>query len=332
MRDKGAMMRTYIRIALTLVAILAAVVYSNVQVSAGNLNDKATKGVRFVKGKEAVDVLVDGKLFTRYVFSDAPKPYWYPIIGPTGKPVTRNYPMAEVEGETKDHPHHRSLWFTFGSVNGVDFWGESPKAGKIVHRKFEKLVGGPVYGRICTVNDWIAPDGKKVCEDTRELRVYRISSGRQMDLTVTVRASDGPVTFGDTKEGMFGMRVATSMDVDKGAGHIENSQGEKDGDAWGKQADWCDYYGPVDGEIVGIAVMDHPSSFRHPTYWHVRTYGLLAANPFGVREFTSDKTKDGSYTIPAGKSITFRYRIFIHEGDTQKASIADLYAAYAKSR
>jgi hypothetical protein len=280
--------------------------------------------VQLKKGSDAVDVLVNGKLFTRYVFTGAPKPYCYPIIGPTGKPVTRAYPMEKVAGETSDHPHHRSLWFTFGDVNGIDFWSETPTAGKIVHKEFEKLKDGVTR----TKNDWIAPDGKKVCEDTRELKF----SQDTIDFKITIKATDGPVKFGDTKEGMMGIRVASSMDVDKGSGHILNSRGDKDGDAWGKQAEWCDYYGPVDGKTVGIAIMDHPSSFRYPTYWHVRTYGLFAANPFGLNAFTNGKTADGSYTIPAGGKITFRYRILLHEGTTEEAKIAEAYSKYAKTK
>jgi hypothetical protein len=296
---------------------------------ARSVSKSSVRGVQLRKADDAVEINLDGRLFTRYVFKGAPKPYCYPIIGPTGKPVTRNYPMREVEGETKDHPHHRSFWFTFGEVNDVDFWSESAKAGKIVHKSFERMESGSVYGLLRTRNDWIAPDGKKVCEDTRELRIYHTKTGRMMDFQVTVQATDGPVTFGDTKEGMMGVRVASSMDVDRGQGHIVNSRGDRDADAWGKQAEWCDYYGPVDGKTVGITIMDHPSSFRHPTYWHVRTYGLFAANPFGLRDFKGDKTVDGSYTIPKGRHISFRYRVFIHQGSTQDADIADMYAAYA---
>lgn len=300
-------------------------------VSTQNRPKPDPRGVRIVEREGALDVNINGRLFTRYVFTGTPKPYCYPIIGPGGKPVTRNFPMRVVGGESTDHPHHRSFWFTFGSVNGIDFWGESPRAGKIIHRQFERLQNGSVYGLIRSRNDWVSAEGKKVCEDVRELRVYAISTGRLMDFTVTVRATEGPVVFGDTKEGMLGFRVASSMEVDRGQGHIENSRGNKDGDAWGKQAEWCDYYGPVDGKTIGVTIMEHPTSFRHPTYWHVRTYGLFAANPFGVRDFTGDKTKDGSYTIPAGGEITFRYRIFVHEGTTADAHVPELYAVYAKS-
>lgn len=289
----------------------------------------ARDAVKVVQSDESVNIRINGLPFMNYVFKGAPKPYCYPIFGPNKIAVTRGYPMDAIPGEDTDHPHHRSLWFTHGDVNGIDFWGESPQAGRIVHRKFDALENGPVYGRIVAVNDWVTRDGKKVCEDRREIRVYNALSCRMMDIEVTVRATDSPVRFGDTKEGTFGIRVASWMDADKG-GEILNSRGDRGAEAWGKQADWCDYFGKIGNDMVGIAVLEHPSSFRHPTYWHVRTYGLFAANPFGLRDFRKDKTLDGSYTIPPGGEITFRYRIVIHKGDADKAGIASAYLAYAE--
>lgn len=277
---------------------------------------------------KTVNVSIDGKLFTALRYADGPKPYFYPIIGPTGDPVTRSYPMDQVEGETKDHPHHRSWWFTFGSVNGIDFWAEKPTAGRILQTGLELQESGPVMGRIRTLNDWVGPDGSTVCKDAREVRIYRTSTGRLMDFDITIHAPNGPVTFGDTKEGMMGFRVASSMDVDRGSGHIVNSRGQKDGDTWGMPAEWVDYYGPVNGKTVGIAVMDHPASFRHPTHWHVRTYGLFAANPFGLSDFPNGKGKDGSHTIAKGGEMRFRYRIFIHEGTTEQAHVARIADGY----
>jgi len=151
-----------------------------------------------------------------------------------------------------------------------------------------------------------------------------------MDFDITVTAGDKPVTFGDTKEGSMGVRVASSMDVTGGKGHILNSQGDKDAATWSKRADWVDYWGPVAGKTVGIAMMDHPTSFRHPTYWHVRDYGLFAANPFGVHDFVKGAAEHaGDYTIPPGGTLVLRYRILLHEGDAQDARIADVAAAYA---
>jgi len=294
---------------------------------AGGAAQGAVVSVRRV-GDDA-EVLVGGKLFTRYVTKGANKPYFYPLIGPTGAPITRHYPMREVEGETRDHVHHRSFWFTHGDVNGFDFWSEGANAARTVHAAYEALESGPVFGRLRAKVSWLAPNGEKVCEDVRELRVYATAHGRLMDFEVTLTAGDRPVTLGDTKEGTMGIRVASSMDVTRGQGHILNSRGDRDGAAWGKRAEWCDYWGPVEGKVVGIAIMDHPTSFRHPTYWHVRDYGLFAANPFGLRDFTGDRSANGSHTIPAHGSVTFRYRIYLHEGEAEQAKVADVAAAYA---
>jgi hypothetical protein len=270
-------------------------------------------------------VKVDGQLFTEYLTKSGTKPILWPIIGPTGATMTRAYPMAKPEGEKQDHPHHRSLWFTHGAVNGVDFWAE-PK-GVIEHIEFVSVASKPMAS-IVARNAWLSPDGKKVCEDHRTLRFGATADARWIDFEITVKAIDGPVTFGDTKEGSFGLRVAETMKVDaKKGGQIVNSEGDKDGAAWAKRAAWVDYHGPVDGKTVGVAIFDHPTSFRHPTYWHVRTYGLFAANPFGVRDFT--KQNDGSHTITAEKPMTLRYRVYFHAGDEREGKVAEAYQAYS---
>jgi hypothetical protein len=281
------------------------------------------------KTDEGVTIEIDGKPFAKYVIQSGAKPIVWPIIGPTGKPMTRAYPMGKDQNEKQDHIHQRSLWFTHGNVNGVDFWAEGEKAGTIKHREFVKVEGGK-KAVVATRSDWLAPDGKKVCEDERTLAFGADGDTRWIDFDITVKATEGPVTFGDTKEGTLGVRVADSMKVDaKPGGKIVNSNGQTDKDAWAKQAAWVDYHGPVDGETVGIAILNHPSSFRFPTYWHVRTYGLYAANPFGLRSFKG-KENDGSYTLPKGEQVTLRYRILFHRGDEKSGKIAEAFDAYSK--
>jgi hypothetical protein len=282
-------------------------------------------GVQLTWHGLGVTVQVGGNFFTSYYFGNTPKPFSYPVIGPTGRPVTRAYPMEKLPGESSDHPHHRSFWFAFGDVNGQDFWGESPKSGRIVQRFFEAHEIGLVTGRIRAGNDWIANDGTEICEDVREFRFYDVKQGRLMDFEVT----QGPVEFGDTKEGMMAFRVASSMEVTRGKGHIVNSEGVTDKDAWGKRANWCDYWGPIEDKTVGIAIFDHPGNFGHPTYWHVRDYGLFAANPFGVRDFVGKEAPSGAHTLAKGDSLTFRYRIYIHEGDAQAANVSSIWEQYA---
>ncbi len=298
-------------------------------------------GVKITQLENKCRVEINGELFTEYVFAGAPHVYFYPLLGPGGLAMTRNYPMVpDSEGEAHDHPHHRSLWYSHGAVNGIDFWSEGAKAGKIVHDKFLEIKSGSDAGLIRSQNKWIAPDGTVTCTDERTFRVYaRPANERLFDYEITLKAGDKEVVLGDTKEGTMAIRIAETMRLIQekkkpGQGHIVQSTGVLDDKTWGKQAAWCDYYGPVQGKTVGIAIFDHPGNPRHPTYWHVRDYGLFAANPFGIHDFTNKKepARAGDLVIPAGKSVTFRYRFYLHEGDEKQGKVAERFQEYAAGK
>jgi hypothetical protein len=302
---------------------------------AGVCSSAEAADVTAEKSAAGVVIKIDGKLFTEYVTDFNGTPILWPVNGPTGQPVTRAHPMAEgSKAERKDHVHHRSLWFTHGDVNGLSFW----HVDTIKHREFLKIESGAT-ARVVTVNDWIDGDGKKVCEDQRCLTFGVLGDARFIDYDVTLKATAGPVKIGDTKEGTMGIRVAGTMKVDadkkvnpKWGGRIVNCNGATDRDAWGKRAAWVDYHGPVDDKVVGVAIMNHPTSFRFPTYWHVRTYGLFAANPFGLHDFEGSDEVDGSHSMAQGESIDLRYRFLFHIGDEKQGKVADAFVAYSKEK
>ena len=292
----------------------------------------AAEGVEITPQADRVTIKVDGELLTELRWADGPKPYFYPVIGPGGVPVTRHFPMRRDRAdEEKDHPHQRSFWFTHGEVNGIDFWAETAKVqGRIEHKELVKAEGGKT-GTIVTRNEWVGPDGGKVLADERTLRFGADDTSRWIDFDITLTALADEVKFGDTKEGSFGLRIAESMRADhkQNKGTIVTSEGLVDGAAWGKPASWVDYHGPVQGETLGIAILNHPSSFRYPTGWHVRTYGLFAANPFGEGDFRGEQVET-AYTMKKGESLSLRYRVIFHAGDEKKGKIAEAFATYAK--
>jgi hypothetical protein len=299
-------------------------------------NGAGKQGVQIVQLTNRVRVEIGGQLFTEYFFQDVPRPYFYPLIGPGDVAMTRNWPMKTVPDEEHDHPHHRSLWFGHIDVNGQDFWDEQSKHGTIVQDGACQIKSGKKFGVINSRNKWVGADGVLVCTDERTFKLYAPAhpNERIFDFEITIHASKGDVTFGDNKDGTMAIRLAETMRLKGkvGKGHIVNSNGARDDDTWGKRADWCDYFGPADGKIVGVAIFDHPTNPRHPTWWHVRDYGLFAANPFGQHDFEKLTNKSaGNFLIPAGKSVTFRYRFYLHEGDDQQAKIADKYQEYIKS-
>lgn len=296
-----------------------------------------SQAAEFVTSTEddGVTVKVDGQLFLRYLKKSGPKPVVWPLIGPTGKEMTRAWPLRpESRSEAQDHVHQRSLWFTFGRVNGVSFWHETPGHGVIEHREFKRVAGGP-SAVIETGNDWLGPDGKKILSDVRSIACGANDVARWLDFDIILTSGDTPVVFADDKEGMFGVRVAHSMAVDsKQGGEIVSSEGKKNGAAWGQPAAWVDYHGPVNGESVGIAILNHPSSFRFPTHWHVRTYGLFAANPFGKKAFSggAEKGVDGTFQLKPKENLVFRYRVLLHRGDEKEGRVAEAFAEYEKEK
>jgi hypothetical protein len=309
---------------------------------------------------DGVTVNLDGKLFTKYVTKSGKKPILWPIIGPTGKQMTRAWPMdtTAVDAEkaakggklpktdilSDDHSWHRSMWFEYQSVNGNNLWEEhaTPPTGSTKHKEFVEVSGGP-KAKIVTRNDWLDPDGKKLLEDERTIICSTDGDNRIIDFDITLKATDGDVVFGDEKDGVFGIRVPDTMRVDaKQGGSFVNSDGKVDeredpadakspATAWGKPASWIDYHGPVDGEKLGIAVLEHPSSFGYPTRWHTRNYGLFAANVFAQQALDAKEPK-ASTTLKAGDTMTFRFRVIFHKGDEKEAHIADAFTKYSAEK
>ena len=279
-----------------------------------------------------VEIRRNGELVASYLTKSGSKPIVWPLIGPTGAKMTRDFPMvADSKDEEHDHPHHRSLWFTHGEVNDIDFWLEGEgKGGTIEHIEFtEKSAGKSAV--VATRNVWKSPAGEPMLSDSRRFTFGADSDTNWVDCEIELRATEGDVHFGDTKEGTFGVRVAESMKVDaKTGGKIVNSAGQADGAAWGQPAAWVDYFGPVGKETLGIAILCHPSTFHHPNRWHVRTYGLFAANPFGEYHFTGAKEKTDGVRMKKGEKLLFRYRVLLHSGDEKVGKVADRYAEFAK--
>lgn len=120
-------------------------------------------------GTDHISIEINGQPFSDFYIGDAyPKPFLAPLRSATGLIVTRRYPMERVEGESRDHPHHRGLWIGYGNVNGINFWEnetkipntdkETPKEqGRIVLRKIDGLTPGRKSGGIAATFEWRTP-------------------------------------------------------------------------------------------------------------------------------------------------------------------------------
>ncbi|MSR60521.1 MAG: hypothetical protein EXS05_23245 [Planctomycetaceae bacterium] len=272
--------------------------------------------VKLEKKGNAVVVTIDGKEFTTYhIAKTQQKPYFWPVLAADGANVARSLDNPE------DHPHHKGIWCAIDEVNDIKFWAEK---GKIENTTVEivKAEGNPAQFKI--VNHWLDADGKPLLN---ELVTVGIHANRLITYDLAFVAAEKSVTFGDTKEGMFGIRVADSL-RGKSGGKFINAEGAKgEMECWGKESKWVDYVGQVDGKQYGVAIFDHPGNFRKSRF-HVRDYGLFTLSPFGQKAYTNGELPEDPLTLAPGKSVRLRYGLYIHDGDGEQGRVGEEYEMF----
>ncbi len=321
-----------------------AIRLSTVLAMAGLLSSGPHVELTVNESAKRVDVAIDGKPFTAYIWPDTvKKPVLYPIRDAHGTLVTRGWPMDPRPGERVDHPHHVGLWLTYENVNGIDFWNNSdaikpadaPKMGTILHRRIVSATSGD-RGTLVAEADWVLHDGTTLLHERTEYVFTGDADSRTIDRMTRLTALDTRVTFEDAKDGMFGMRVARQLELPSTkaevftdisgrqtdvpkldntgiTGNYVTSEGKLGNDAWGTRGRWCTLTGKIGDQTITIAILDHPGNPGYPTYWHARDYGLFAANPLGQNVFSNGK-ESLHFKLEPRQSVTFRYRVMIVDG------------------
>lgn len=290
-----------------------------------------------VDEKQQADFFIGKELFTSYIVKPGiARPFCYPVIGPDGLNIARDihYLPEGQYGSTHagiDHIHHKGIWVAQGDVNGTDNWAEVEGHGRTINRGLTVESQGPLFAQLHAVGDWVTAKGDHILQEDTFIRVYNTpGDARLMDLATVWTAGENGVFFADTKEaGTVSIRLKESME-ERNGGTIRNAYGAiGEAENWGKPAPWVDYYGPLEGKVCGVSIMDHPTNLRHPTTWHVRSYGLFTANQWGLHDFTGDWANRGDYALPAGQSLCFRFRLYVHDGDTEAANVSARYLDWA---
>ena len=318
--------------------------------------------IEFARGDNRIDVTIGGRLFTSYVYeSDLHKPVMVPLRSPSGIEVSRRYPLTEIKGGSMDHAHHVGLFFAVDQVNGTNFWNYYRNPGgttpQIRHIKAEEMIGGDGEGKLATVTQWIDKHGKFVLkEDRRMVFVANQDDEYAIDFSIDLTAQREKVVFEDIEEGVLAIRVSDYLressasvklepgkplprEAVAGTGRYFSSNGDETArGVWGKRARWVALQGVRRAKAVGLAVLNHPASINYPTYWHVRDYGLLSANPLGQgdfqrqwpREYRKNKAIPLRLTLEAGEKAHFRFLVIVYEGIRTKEQLEDRFRDSAK--
>ena len=324
-------------------------------------NHKQPVELLVIDAENKVDVMIDGKLFTSYIYpNNIMKPVLWPVMSPAGNMLTRSYPMIQKEGERVDHRHHIGIWLNYGDVNGLDFWNNgkttSPEQkhlyGSIFHKSIEKVESGNGKALLATTALWKSPDNIIMLEEQTSFNFIARGNMRVIDRITILKAVIDTVKFTDDKEGMFGIRVARELELPSEKsikltdghggiaevekidnqfvkGNYRSSEGVEGKEVWSARGRWMKLSSEIKGEQVALVIIDHPSNIGYPTYWHARDYGLFAANPLGQKVFSKGKN-ELNFSLKKGESVTFKYRLVVAAENLTDIQINKLADEYAK--
>uniref|UniRef100_UPI003216881D DUF6807 domain-containing protein n=1 Tax=uncultured Draconibacterium sp. TaxID=1573823 RepID=UPI003216881D len=325
-----------------------------------NCNSQQTIDVKVDEAAQKIDVNIDGKLFTSYIYPDnIMKPVLWPVMSPAGNMLTRSYPLKNKEGDRTDHPHHVGVWLNYGDVNGLDFWNNSEAIpaekkdgyGVIYHQSVKNAKSGKGEAVLETESLWKSPDNTSMLSDDTKFTFTAKENLRIIDRTTTLKALIDEVKFTDNKEGMFAIRVARELELPTNKptklmdshgvitevkemdntyvkGNYRSADGIEGGKVWGTRCRWMKLSSEINGESVSLVIIDHPNNVGYPTYWHARDYGLFAANTLGQKIFSNGEN-ELNFSMKKGDSVTFKYRLVVageNLTDDQINKLADEYA------
>jgi hypothetical protein len=270
---------------------------------------------------------VDGREWLRYHYgAQTPKPYFYPVMGPAGAPVTRlTHPHDPFT-----HAHHLSLWIGHQNVAGLNFWEHLKSPARIVHDRIAKIEDGD-RASLTIHAKWLDGDKKPLLLDERTWtlspRYETLGANGYGEYTLDLELKLTPVaptlTFAKSNFGLVAVRVAKMMGSADGGGTIRNSEGRVNEEQLmpHRRALWCDYSGrPAPGVVNGVTLFDHPSNPNHPTYFHVRRDGWMG----------SSFSFENDVVVTKEKPLVLRYRFLIHAGEGVPALLDQESRRYAE--
>jgi len=298
----------------------------------GDDDDGPVVGFKYVP--TGMQITIGGKPFASYYTASTkiPRPYFANVKSPSGVQVSRNHPPIEGKDSMDHDTFHPGIWLTFAGINGNDYWRLKQRT------EHEMYIGtpksGPGKGTFTVSNfylDSIDTSGNRIAHEVCKYTILARPNYNLLIYDSTISSDEHELRFGDDEEYGLGIRVQTPIEERYG-GQILNADGLKGekgpNNAYGKASDWCDYSGMMDGTFIGMTVMPDPKNFRR-SWYHVRDYGLIAANLFGSKKVAGLERND--VVVKKGEKFHLGFGVAIYSApDQSKVDRNAMYKDYLK--
>ena len=254
-----------------------------------------------------LDLLLGGRRVTRFMYAFHYDPNANKRF-PTAKPFTH---VFDSRGERvitspggQPYPHHRGIFLGYKvrTPDGkrYDFWHVRSVWQRV--EKLTNLQAGPVLGRMTAIVKWeIKPDTPVITEE-RTITVYRQREPVVLlDFVARLRSEVGDLDLGGDPE-HAGCQFRPHPEVAKRGRETRYllPPGMKPGSRGTKDIPWAANSFALGQSRFNVLHMNHPDNPKGTIYSAYRPYGRFGA-------FAPTK-------LPAGKTLTLRYRIFVREG------------------
>lgn len=269
------------------------------------------------KLEDRIVVKCEGLVIAEYRFQDpnVSHPYWSVLRTLSGVQVTRNHPPRDTVDALDHLGMHTGAWLAFGDVDGNDFWRLKASVKPTELRILPIEETGAVSFQL--KNQWCrSQDATVLLVETTRFRFRRVEGGYLLEWETKLEAEDSDATFGEQEEMGLGIRMASSLAVDKGLGaRMLDSQGRRNGkEIWGNKVEWCDYAGPIGNQWCGITVLVDSKNGRE-CRCHARDYGFMALNPFSTHVFTGGEPSP--FVLHKGQTVALRFGLYVHQSEKE---------------
>jgi len=301
-----------------------------VTISASGASEPGKRLFDWKQTKDTVALLSAGKVVWQFNFDKArDKPYFHPLATVDGSVLTWNRPG--------DHVWHRALWFSWKTINKLNYWEENRKTqlsrGRTEIKDVKVALLKDSSAKIEVALSYHPPGKPEVMSEKRTMTIsipdsdglYRIDWVSVFTATGEDALLDRTPISGEPGGRGFGGYAGLSIRMAKATRgwQIIDSKGRKGDAIKGKPgAVWVDASGKTtSGKEAGVAIFDHPSNLRHPTPWYIAK---------GMPYFSPAILYNKSYLLAKGKTLTLKYRVLVHPGDADKGMLDKEFKAFAK--